>query len=155
MSNIGSTTTGFTALLRSSDDPRTSRWRGPAVPWFFKPDGYFADKGTREVIWASIIHILNTPIGTRVRKPEFGSRLMDLVFEPNDDLLVGLARIYIAEALAKWEPRIEVIETEVYRDSTDDHKLTCRLTYRIKSDAIEERRSFRFSPDAVTVERVQ
>lgn len=154
MSNVGSTTTGFAALLRSSDDPRTSRWRGPAVPWFSKPDGYFANKGIREVIWGSIINILHTPIGTRVRKPDFGSRLHDLLFEPNDELLVGLARIYIAEALAKWEPRIEVVEVEVYRDSFDDHKLTCRLTYLIKSDAVEERRSFRFSPDAVTVERV-
>lgn len=154
MSNVGNTTTGFMALLRSGDDPRTSRWRGPAVPWFDKPDGYFANKGTREVIWASIVNILLTPLGTRVRKPDFGSRLYDLVFEPNDDILTALARVYIGEALAKWEPRIEVTEAEVYRDSFDDHKLTCRLSYTIRADSVEERRTFRFSPDAVTVERV-
>lgn len=154
MSNVGNTTTGFQALLRGSDDPRTSRYRGPAVPWFFQASGYFAPKGTREVIWASIVNILLTPIGTRVRKPDFGSRLYDLLFEPNDELLAALARVYIVEALRKWEPRIEVTEAEVYRDSVDDHKLTCRISYTIKAESVEERHTFRFSPDSVTVERV-
>jgi phage baseplate assembly protein W len=154
VTNVGNMTTGFQALLRSVDDPRTSRYRGPAIPWFPLPDGHFAPKGTREVIWAAIVNVLLTPIGTRVRNPEFGSRLYELVFELNDDLLVSLARVYIVEALRKWEPRIEITEAEVYRDSVDEHKLTCRLSYSIKSEAVEERHTFRFAPGTVMMERV-
>lgn len=59
-----------------------------------------------ERINQSIYHILSTRIGTRFFIPEFGSNLYKLVFEPNDYILKDLLIRYIAEALDRWEPRI-------------------------------------------------
>jgi uncharacterized protein len=56
----------------------------------------------------SVVDILTTPIGTRVMRRDYGSRLYELVDAPvNRDTLV---QIYAAaaEALIRWEPRIRL-----------------------------------------------
>jgi uncharacterized protein len=58
----------------------------------------------------SIYLILRTSLGERVYRPDFGSRLSELVFAPlNTSTLVQL-RLYVEEALEAWEPRIELDE---------------------------------------------
>jgi phage baseplate assembly protein W len=58
--------------------------------------------------------ILNTKLGERVYRPNFGSRLSELVFAPMNTQTLLLIRVYIEEALELWEPRIilEGIYTE-------------------------------------------
>jgi uncharacterized protein len=56
----------------------------------------------------SIGIILGTKLGERVYRPEFGSRLSELVFAPMNTQTLLLIRIYIQEALEMWEPRIVI-----------------------------------------------
>lgn len=56
----------------------------------------------------SIHLILRTSLGERVYRPDFGSRLSELVFAPLNTNTLLLLRIYIEEALEAWEPRIEL-----------------------------------------------
>jgi phage baseplate assembly protein W len=56
----------------------------------------------------AICIILATMPGERVMRPEFGSRLSELVFEPNNVQTALQAERYVYEALGRWEPRIEV-----------------------------------------------
>ena len=58
----------------------------------------------------SIIHILSTPVGLRYFVPEFGCRINELIFEPNDYILEDMLILYIKEALTRWENRIKVLE---------------------------------------------
>lgn len=62
----------------------------------------------------SIQIILKTQLGERVYRPDFGSRLGELVFAPMNTQTLLLIRLYIQEALEKWEPRIVIddIRTE-------------------------------------------
>jgi phage baseplate assembly protein W len=52
--------------------------------------------------------ILSTARGERRMRPEFGCGIHDLVFEPNNPTTHTLIRSRVAEALNRWEPRIEV-----------------------------------------------
>ncbi|NES86316.1 MAG: GPW/gp25 family protein [Moorea sp. SIO2B7] len=54
----------------------------------------------------SIRIILGTKLGERVYRPDFGCRLDELVFAPMNTETLLLIRIYVQEALEKWEPRI-------------------------------------------------
>lgn len=54
----------------------------------------------------SILIILRTELGERVYRPNFGSRLSELTFEPMNVQTLLLIRLYIEEALELWEPRI-------------------------------------------------
>jgi uncharacterized protein len=52
--------------------------------------------------------ILQTRLGERVYRPDFGSRLDELIFAPMNTQTLLLARIYTQEALERWEPRIVI-----------------------------------------------
>ena len=71
----------------------------------------------------SIPIILRTQLGERVYRPDFGCRLGELVFAPMNTQTLLLARMYVQEALEKWEPRIIVdavrAEPDPVRDRLD------------------------------------
>ncbi|MCD7875787.1 MAG: GPW/gp25 family protein [Cloacibacillus porcorum] len=56
----------------------------------------------------SIADILTTPIGTRVMRPDYGSRIPELIDAPMNK--AWKLRVYAAcaEALDRWEPRIRL-----------------------------------------------
>ena len=54
----------------------------------------------------SIRDILTTPIGSRVMRRNYGSRLYELIDGPIHPGLFVLLYAATAEALAEWEPRI-------------------------------------------------
>ena len=56
----------------------------------------------------SIRDILTTPLGSRVMRREYGSRLFDLVDNPLNDATIIELFAATAEALLRWEPRIKV-----------------------------------------------
>lgn len=74
----------------------------------------------------SIRDILTTPIGSRVMRRDYGSRLYQLVDAPlNGDTIVDLYAA-TAEALATWEPRISV--EQITAEQTAPGKVTLALT---------------------------
>ena len=84
-------------------------------------------------IHESIRQILGTRPGERFMNPEFGARLKDLVFEPNDSVLRGLIRHYVIDAIERWERRVYV--TDVTFDESpqaiDSNTLYIRISYRV------------------------
>jgi len=86
----------------------------------------------RDIVEAMCM-ILLTPKGQRVMRPEFGCRIHDLIFAPNDVTTAGLASYYVEEALGMWEPRITVQEVTAEPDPDDAARLLIEIRYRIKS----------------------
>ena len=73
----------------------------------------------------SITNILTTPIGSRIMRRDYGSRLFERIDQPiNGDLI---AEIYsdVVEALFIWEPRFEVEQVTV--QSIEKGKITIDL----------------------------
>jgi len=81
----------------------------------------------------AIVLILLTPKGQRVMRPEFGCQIHDLIFAPNDATTVGLAVYYVEEALAMWEPRIQVLDVTATPDEALTERLLIEITYEIKA----------------------
>ena len=77
--------------------------------------------------------ILMTMRGERPMRPEFGSELHLLMFSPNDASTAGQARRYVFEALARWEPRIEVQEVLASPDAFDPAALRIEIHYVIRA----------------------
>jgi phage baseplate assembly protein W len=90
----------------------------------------------------AICMILLTPKGQRVMRPEFGCQIHDLIFAPNDSTTAGLADYYVREALAMWEPRVEVQQVVVGPDPRDTARLLIEIHYEVK--ATHDRRSLVF-----------
>jgi phage baseplate assembly protein W len=90
-------------------------------------------------IHESILQILGTRPGERFMRPEFGTRLKDLVFEPNDEILKGLVRAYVLEAIERWEKRV-VLTKVTFDDSPanlDRNLLLVRIHYRVVASQVE------------------
>ena len=63
----------------------------------------------------SIADILNTPIGSRVMRRDYGSRLPTLVDTPMTPRLAMDLYSATAEALARWEPRFKLTRVRIAR----------------------------------------
>jgi len=74
----------------------------------------------------SIVDILNTPIGTRVMRRDYGSKLFNLIDAPlNRGTLVDIYAA-TAEALMKWERRL--IVSAVDMTSAQLGQITLKIT---------------------------
>lgn len=85
----------------------------------------------------SIRIILGTPQGERRMRPMFGSRIHELVFAPNNASTWGLMQQYVEEALAWWEPRIEVLNVDAAPDPSDASRLLVDILYKVKATSDE------------------
>jgi phage baseplate assembly protein W len=82
--------------------------------------------------------VLFTRPGERVNRPEFGSGLLQLVFAPNDDSLVGPTQLTVQAALQRWlGDLIEVESVEVTADDATVRVVVRYLVRRSQRQAVE------------------
>ena len=120
--------------------------RGFALPLRLDAHCRIAMSSGEQRVRESIVMILGTEQGERLMRPEFGSRLGTLVFAPNNAATANLARFFIEDALARWEPRIEQIRVEVEDKPPTHHDagacLSLRIHYRLKATAASQSLAF-------------
>lgn len=77
---------------------------------------------------ASLRRLLTTPIGTRLMRRDYGSRIPDLIDAPlNPATLLRLsAAAYIA--LRRWEPRLQISRIRFEPSSATPGRLVAHLT---------------------------
>jgi phage baseplate assembly protein W len=68
-----------------------------------------------DAIRQSLLLLLSTRPGERVMRPAYGCDLDRLVFSPNDDTSAGLAMHLVQQAVARWEPRVDVLRVDASR----------------------------------------
>ncbi|TCB37059.1 baseplate assembly protein W [Acinetobacter sp. ANC 4910] len=84
----------------------------------------------------SVVDILSTPIGSRVMRRGYGSRLFDLIDAPlNRATLIDLYAA-VAEALAKWEDRITVQQVDVTSSQIGQITLAITGIYNIDGNPL-------------------
>lgn len=78
----------------------------------------------------SIRDILTTPIGSRVMRRDYGSRLFDLIDAPlNRSTLTDLYAA-TADALARWEPRFQLTKVKAVAASPGSVQLSLIGIYK-------------------------
>ena len=120
--------------------------RGMAFPPRVGADGRIAWSDGEDNIREAIRVILMTEPGERLHLPAFGARLGRFLFEPNILATHTLLRQRIADALKRWEPRIQVEGVEVQADAVDPQAAIATITFRLVATQALERVSL-----AVTV----
>ncbi len=83
----------------------------------------------------SIADILSTPIGSRVMRRDYGSRLFELVDRPTTPAFFVELYAATAEALVAWEPRFKL--TDVAAEAVSGGRITLTLTGRYLPDGRE------------------
>ena len=83
--------------------------------------------------------ILATAPGQRVMRPDFGCRLHELLFAPNNSQAAARAHRYVEEAIGRWEPRVRLLDLAVRPDPEDGARLLVEVEYEVKRT--QDRRS--------------
>lgn len=81
------------------------------------------------LIRKSIKMILDWQFGTRFFLKEFGSRLNELLEEPDDNVLAQLIETFIIDAVTTWETRVTIISINFIKEDIGKIKLT--INYRV------------------------
>lgn len=99
----------------------------------------FAAAGGEALIRSAVGQVLGTMCssdftqGELPFRSEFGSLLYLLRHQRNDNVLQELARVYVVDALKRWEPRVVVTGVQVTREQQDGENV---LAIRIRYDVI-------------------
>ncbi|NDJ84540.1 MAG: GPW/gp25 family protein [Chloroflexi bacterium] len=104
--------------------------------WAFPPQidnrGQIALTGSDSEIQQAIQIILSTALGERVMRPDFGCRIHELVFAPNNLTTHATAERYVRDALLRWEPRISLKKVTAAADENNHGVLHIRIEYVVK-----------------------
>lgn len=92
-------------------------------------------EGGFPLIESSIKTILSWAIGTRYYLGEFGSKLEQLLQEPNDDIIKALVKHFTVDVISQWEKRIELLEVTL--TNKDDQTIFIFIKYKIKNTKLE------------------
>src|SRR5919197_1226521 len=87
------------------------------------------EEGIRQSIWM----ILGTSPGERLMRPDFGCGIHDMVFGVNNAATATAVAVAVREALAVWEPRIDVLDVYVVPDASRPNLLLVEINYQVRS----------------------
>jgi phage baseplate assembly protein W len=93
--------------------------------------------GGSALLRGQILQLLLTSPGERVNVPEFGTRLRDLVFDPNNDVLAASTEFMIKRALQTYLS--DAMRVEQVAVSANDGLLQVNIVYLRTSDLQFER----------------
>ena len=103
-------------------------WRFPVA---LNLTGGLSQSSLEENVRESIFIILGTAPGERVMRPDFGCRIHDLMFAPNNDETAARAEYYCEEALYKYEARITGVKCKAVPNPDEPNRLDVRIAYQI------------------------
>ncbi len=101
-----------------------------------------------EEIHGKIVQVLFTARGERVNEPEFGCGLLNLVFNPSDEILAAATQYTIGQALTRWLGDLIIVEgVDV---SADGEALFVEVSYAKRTDLVRAAVRIQFSSTPVT-----
>lgn len=81
----------------------------------------------------AIYIILNTALGERVMRPEFGCNIHEMIFAPANHQTAAVIERHVTEALNRWEPRIRLVEVRAVPTYADHGEMVIEIVYEIKN----------------------
>lgn len=107
--------------------------RGWKFPVKIDPStGRFVTSEYEDDIKEAIEIILNTSKGERVMRSDFGSNVLNYIFETMDATTINLFKKEVEEAIFLWEPRVRDIEVNINKDKKDANKLLVEISYVVR-----------------------
>ena len=107
--------------------------RGITFPMGVDHTGSISLTSGPEDLDRSIRVVLATAPGERLMRPEFGCRIWELLFEPVNANTLGLMAQAVRQAVAQWEPRVEIEDVVVTPDARENAMVRIAVTYRVRT----------------------
>jgi hypothetical protein len=104
-------------------------WRFPILPDATGGLSYVAGEDNVE---QSLLILVQTALGERAMRYDFGCRAPQLVFAPGSLRYLRLLEETVRDAIRDWEPRVLLDDVTVDVDVEDESLVTVRVDYRVR-----------------------
>ncbi|OLB75224.1 MAG: hypothetical protein AUI14_21510 [Actinobacteria bacterium 13_2_20CM_2_71_6] len=109
-------------------DFRGTGWRFPIRPQAGGGLGYVSGDDN---VTQSLVLLLKTVAGERLMRPEFGTRVPELVFEAGSGQNLFRLEQELLETIRRWEPRVDVDAVSATPSPDEEAVVDVAVTYRI------------------------
>lgn len=94
-------------------------------------DGFFIDMNETYIDKkaSEILHVLLTPIRSRIRKPDFGTNLIKHIYYPNNGDTFDLIKKEAIESVNRYVKNVNLTDIQILNDENDDHSVFLDLKY--------------------------
>lgn len=89
------------------------------------------DSDPQKAMQSDIMHLIFTPKGQRIRNPEFGTNLIQYLFNPNDNETWTDVKSEIKSAVSQFVPNVTLTDLNVYANGGDGHGLVAEISYSV------------------------
>ncbi len=110
-------------------------------PFRIGGDGRSATTGATDHVRDLVEQVLFTAPGERVNRPDFGSGLLGLLFEPNSDALAAAVRARVEGSLHQW--LAEVIQLDGVSVEASDSTLDVQVRFVVRATGERTEATFR------------
>lgn len=84
----------------------------------------------RERVASDLLHLIFTPKGQRLRLPDYGTNLIQYIFEPNDESIWPGVKKEIQDTVRKWIYGVNLDDIQVMA-SEDGTEIYVRVDYSV------------------------
>lgn len=86
-----------------------------------------------QMVKSQLMHVLFTPIGQRLRNPNFGSNLIQFLFNPNENETFSDVMMTLKDIVKKWVPDC-ALENIIINETDNGLGLNATIRYSVKED---------------------
>lgn len=86
---------------------------------------------------SKMLHVIFTPKGSRLRMPDFGTNLIQYIFNPKDGETLSDIKREITTQVGKYVPGVKFDDMSVMQDEKDERGTVVILHYSIQKGEIE------------------
>ena len=87
-----------------------------------------------EGVRSTLLHIILTPKGQRIRQPEFGTDLIKHIFEPNDNTTLENIKNEIIQQISLFLPEVKFNDLKIITDDNDGKDIFVEVNYSVKKN---------------------
>lgn len=97
-------------------------------------NGFFLDLNLdlKDKVASEIAHVILTPKGSRLRKPEFGTNLAQYIFGQNDEEAWEDVRREAVDAVSKYVSGTELEDINIFQETGKEHSIYLDIHYKVK-----------------------
>lgn len=86
-----------------------------------------------QMVKSQLMHVLFTPIGQRIRQPNFGSNLIQFLFNPNENETFSDVMVTLKQIVKKWIPDC-ILENIIIAETDNGLGLNATIRYSVRED---------------------
>ena len=105
-------------------------------PFVNSTKGFFLEltDNDNQAIKSDLMHLILTKKGERYYLPEFGTNLLQYIFEPNDGISQSKILDEITTAVKKYMPNLSIDQLDIATPENEEYTATITIKYTVTDD---------------------